>query len=35
MESAMMNLDGSVLMGVAAIITSLAALVKAVRVWKQ
>jgi len=31
----MVNIDGSFLMGVAAIITSLAALVKAVRVWKQ
>lgn len=31
----MMNLDGSILMGVAAIITSLAALVKAARVWKR
>ena len=29
------NIDGSFLMGVAAILTSLAALVKAVRVWKR
>ncbi len=31
----MSNIDGSFLMGVAAILTSLAALVKAARVWKQ
>ena len=29
------NIDGSFLMEVAAIITSLAALVKSVRVWKR
>ncbi|AEG50065.1 hypothetical protein Sphch_2404 [Sphingobium chlorophenolicum L-1] len=31
----MVNIDGSFLMGVAAILTSLAALVKAVGVWKR
>ena len=31
----MANIDGSFLMGVAAIITSLAALVKALSVWKR
>jgi len=29
------NIDGSFLMGVAAVLTGLAALVKAVRVWKR
>lgn len=31
----MIEMDGSFLMGMAAVITSLAALVKAVRVWKR
>jgi len=31
----MVNIDGAFLMGVAAILTSIAGLVKAIRVWKR